>query len=115
MTVNEKAERLTQLLDHDLSGATTLVDNEPPKKLETDTKQPPTAPGQQPQQKKMNPPRKKKKKNHQKKLSPSCLTVPMQVNGLIRLPLFLIIPWQATGCLSTAHIAPANQSQIWYA
>ena len=52
MSFDEKAERLVQLFDHDLAGATTLIDNEPPKEeLATDMKQTPTAGGQQPSKK----------------------------------------------------------------
>ena len=38
MTVNEKAARLQQLFEHDLAGATTLLDNEPPKPKDKDLK-----------------------------------------------------------------------------
>ena len=38
MTVNEKAARLQQLFERDLSGATTLLDNEPPKQQDKDIK-----------------------------------------------------------------------------
>lgn len=63
ITVNEKAERLIQILDHDLEGATTLVDNEPPKP-EIDMKQTSTTAGQpqQQQQKKTEPEEKKSPK-----------------------------------------------------
>lgn len=70
MTVNEKAERLTQLFDHDLSGATTLVDNEPPKKLDVDMKKTSTAdPQQQKQPKKDEEPEKKEAKPPKKIIS----------------------------------------------
>ena len=38
MAVNEKAGRLQQLFEHDLAGATTLLDNEPPKQQTKDLK-----------------------------------------------------------------------------
>jgi prepilin-type N-terminal cleavage/methylation domain-containing protein len=51
MTVNEKAARLQQLFERDLSGATTLLDNEPPKKQDKDLKATPTGAKQEPAEK----------------------------------------------------------------
>lgn len=68
MTVNEKAERLTQLFDHDLAGATTLVDNKPPKNLETDMKQTSTTSSKQQPQKKAPPQEKEEEEKPQKKI-----------------------------------------------
>ena len=63
MTVHEKAARLQQLFERDLSGATTLLDNEPPKEKDKDLKSTTSGEKQdQDKEKKMkNQPRKKKK------------------------------------------------------
>ena len=60
MTVNEKAARLQQLFERDLSGATTLLDNEPPKATRQRSKTTSTGDKQDQEKKKKNLPRKKK-------------------------------------------------------
>ncbi len=62
IVMNEKAAILQRLFEHDLSGATTLLDNEPPKQQEKDLKATSTGDKQEQEKKSEKPAEKKEKK-----------------------------------------------------